>query len=426
MRLKSTGCAILAAILLLGVRTASAVDFYPISSVSTNTVNFFSKENLIQGPGVGFQATAPFNAIGSATWVTDAFFPTYYAARPAPVITLDLGANVLLNEISTWGYAATNANGVRDFSLRFATAAEGTGGFGTSITYNPLFTMGIDPLPRQSFAFSAPVTARYVELTAINNYAGLGQPGGDRVGMGEIAFEAPPPAPLAGTGIIKPLLLSSTNANPFSVATPAKMIDNSGMTPAVNTGDSLASALTATHIFGGFEQSWVTNASGSDYFAGGTPAPEFIFDLQTDIVLDAVLLWNYQNDGGGNPDGAGFRVGNQARTVELQFNTEAEGSASFDGPVTTVFLSPEFAAPNDAQGLGLATTGRYVKMRVVDNHFGDPDGFGVHPTIGGDRVGLGEVRFHGTPVPEPGTMTLVALGAAAMGFGAWRRKLRNT
>ena len=110
--------------------------------------------------------------------------------------------------------------------------------------------------------------------------------------------------------------------------------------------------------------------------------------------------------------------------MELQFNTEAEGSVSFDGPVTTVFLSPEFAAPNDAQGLGLSNTGRYVKMRVVDNHYGDPDGFGVHPTIGGDRVGLGEVRFHGTPVPEPGTMTLVAPGSAAIGFGAWRRKQR--
>ncbi len=61
------GRLLLAAVVLLVGRVASADFFYPISSVSTNTVNFFSKENLIQGPGVGFLADAPYTAIGSAS-----------------------------------------------------------------------------------------------------------------------------------------------------------------------------------------------------------------------------------------------------------------------------------------------------------------------------------------------------------------------
>lgn len=416
------GRLLLAAVVLLVGRVASADFFYPISSVSTNTVNFFSKENLIQGPGVGFLADAPYTAIGSATWVTDAAFPSYYSTHPAPVITLDLGQDQALTEISTWGYASTNANGVRDFSLRFATAADGLAGFGTSIGFNPTYTMALDPLPRQSFDFGQTINARYVELTAINNFFGIGPPGGDRVGMGEIAFESPPPPPPplpSGTGIIRPKLLGSANANPFDVALPAKMVDNSGMTPAVNTGDSLASALAATHVFGGFAESWVTNANAPDYFGPNPAAPEFVFDLEVDTVLDAIVLWNYQNDGGG-----GGRVGNQARTIELQVNTEAEGSAVFGGPVTTIFMAPVLTAPNGAQGFGLADVGRYVKMRVLDNHYGDPDGFGVDPMIGGDRVGIAEVRFHGTVVPEPTTTTLAALGVALLGCVALRRKHR--
>jgi hypothetical protein len=426
MQGKVLGRVLLAAIALFTARTASADFFYPISSVTSNTTNdFFALPNLIQGPGVGFTADEPHQAIGGtgpgSSWVTQAVVPNYYNGFPAPVIRLDLGQDRALTEISTWGYSNTNANGVRDFTLRFATAADGPLGYGSSIGFNPGYTMSVDALARQSFAFGQTVNARYVEFTAVNNYLGLGLPGGDRVGMNEIAFEspAPPPPPLPmGTGIIRPKLLSSTNANAFDVALPAKMIDNSGMVSPVNTGDSLASALAATHVFGGHAESWVTNANAPDYYGPNPAAPEFVFDLEVDTYLDAVVLWNYQSDGGG-----GNRVGNQARTIELQFNTEADGSDAFNGPVTTIFMAPVLTAPNAAQGFGLVDTARYIKMRVVDNHFGDPDGFGVDPLVGGDRVGIAEVRFHGTVVPEPGTTTLVALGVVLLGFVGVRRKL---
>jgi len=106
--------------------------------------------------------------------------------------------------------------------------------------------------------------------------------------------------------------------------------------------------------------------------------------------VGSVILWEYQNDGGGDN-----RVGNHARTIELRFNTEAEGSAVFSGPATTVTMKPVLThEENVAQDLTFAArTCRYVEMAVTDNHYGDPDGLGVHPTIGGDRVGLGEVRF---------------------------------
>lgn len=192
---------------------AQAATFYPISSVSSSTVNFFDVNNLIEGPGVGYTADEPHTRLGS-TWVTDApgGFPSdYVAVAGAPVITLDLGVDSLLSEISVWGYSSGNANGASEFSLRFATSAEGTGGFGSSIAYNPTFggapgtpeAVPNDDVNRLSYPFSENVTARYVELTITDNWFNdatggtADPPGGDRVGLGEVAFEVIP-EPSAG------------------------------------------------------------------------------------------------------------------------------------------------------------------------------------------------------------------------------------
>src|SRR5262245_41513548 len=119
---------------------AAAATFYtPVSITSSNSSEFFAISHLYQGPGVGYSSAAPHDAfIDTATnaWVTvaPAGFPAdYYNFAPAPILVIDLGQDRVLSEISTWGYTTTNANGVKNFNLRFATAAEGPAGFGTSI-----------------------------------------------------------------------------------------------------------------------------------------------------------------------------------------------------------------------------------------------------------------------------------------------------
>lgn len=187
----------------------AAAEFHPISSISGSTsgTDLYTVNNLIQGPGAGFEAAEPHNSIGGGsthTWVTNA--PNggnddYFSnGVPDPVLIIDLGADRALSEISTWGYANTNTNGGREFTLRFATSSEGTGGFGNSITYSPSFQAGFSADTRDSNTFSQNVTARYVELTFTDNWRNGqgGTPGGDRVGLGEIAFEdtVPPTDPL--------------------------------------------------------------------------------------------------------------------------------------------------------------------------------------------------------------------------------------
>jgi hypothetical protein len=184
-------------------RVSNALEFYPITSVtsSTDAADFYKVAGVFQGPGVGFDAASPHNQIitgGESLWVTDApgGFPSdYIEVMGPPILTVDLGTNVALNAISTWGYSDGNSNGVSQFSLRFATSAEGVGGFGTSIDYNPTFNMAVPTAPIQTNVFSETVTARYVEFTALDNFfvapgtgAGGELPGGDRVGLGELAF----------------------------------------------------------------------------------------------------------------------------------------------------------------------------------------------------------------------------------------------
>ena len=185
-------------------------------------------------------------------------------------------------------------------------------------------------------------------------------------------------------------------------------IDNAGMlTPVVGGvgGTSLVSALGATHRFGSsYDGSYAsTNPGGSsDFFAsiGQDTDVDIVYDLtgggNTDI--GSVILWQYENNGGGSP----ANVGNQAQTIEIRVNTEAQGSAAFSGSAVTVMLLPvvdgDANPDNDLGGVNSAQffafdsleNGRYVQISITDNYRGFQ---GI--TIGGDRVGLGETRFAG-------------------------------
>ena len=191
----------------LGILSASALCanaavFYTISSFDHNMVseNPGGDSELAGGPGVGFNAAEPHNKTGGANnWYTNApgGFPSdYISVHAGPeYVWFDMGSDVPLNEISYWGYSTGNANGMRNFNLTFASDAEGGAAglgdesYGTTITLNPSFTALQEDTLRQSFDFTQ-VNARYVRLEATSTY--FGQPGaglgGDRLGIGEIAF----------------------------------------------------------------------------------------------------------------------------------------------------------------------------------------------------------------------------------------------
>lgn len=148
-------------ILLAASVPLAPLEFYPITSVTSSTEgdDLYVVANLIQGLGSGFSSNFPHDQLGGGSthrWVTTACgYPCdYLGSLPPPVIILDLGENRALQEINVWGYTGANDNGVKEFQLRFATAAEGIDNFGKSITYNPTFLIeNKNDLPRLPFPF---------------------------------------------------------------------------------------------------------------------------------------------------------------------------------------------------------------------------------------------------------------------------------
>ncbi len=204
--------------------------------------------------------------------------------------------------------------------------------------------------------------------------------------------------------VIIPSAVSAIDLNAYGGTGITQLIDNSGMTTAVNNGDSLETALFATHYFGSsYNRSYVSNGSGADYFSGygAQNPPVIVWDLTGggDTRLDGIILWQYENNGGN-----GVNIGNQAYEISFQFNSAIQGSELFTGPITTIYLKSVLGMGgiNAAQLFEFDTHSqyhRYVRMTITDNHYGDPAHEGVNPISGGDRVGLGEVRFVTTSGP---------------------------
>jgi hypothetical protein len=212
--------------------------------------------------------------------------------------------------------------------------------------------------------------------------------------------------------ILPTYVAGDSSPDSYSSATPAHMVDGSGLSEAIPAGDTLTHALGVTHLYDGVFESWVTmdpNGGNSDYYANGTAAPLIVLDLGAEQSVGTIILWQYQNNGGSNAtDGA--RDGNHTRTIDVRFNTAADGSSNFAGSPTTVTLKEVWlglGGVNSAQAFAIpaAPTARYVQLAVTDNYYGQP---GIN--AGGDRVGLGEVRFATEVVPELSSALLGALG----------------
>jgi hypothetical protein len=301
---------------LMAVASPShAENFYPselgvpsiLSSSTSDDVSLgdlWPVSNLLQGPGVGFEVDEPHPGSANGAdfaWVTNdnAGFPADYIEQVSipngklPTIVFDFGADAPLDEISVWAYSSTNSNGVSEFALRFATDANGPDGFDTSnlsqFDFNPKNTFFAGDMPeRQSFEFGEVVTARYVEFTVIDNFylpPGDGSggavdefyegyielPGGDRVGLGEVAFRIPEEIP--------------TPDCDFNNDTMCDIIDIDLLMNEVGNGtNNLAFDLNGdTVVDDGDRDSWLASAATQN----GLSAPYLLGDSNLDLRVDA-------------------------------------------------------------------------------------------------------------------------------------------
>lgn len=178
----------------------------------------------------------------------------------------------------------------------------------------------------------------------------------------------------AGTAIIQPSSASmsvDSLGSPFgpSLYAANNVINGSGLS-AVPTG---ANYTTVTHAAAASNNAWVTNAAGADWYAAlGAPNPTFVFQLGSVQSIKGVASWGY-HFGAGN--------GNETSAYTLEFSTD--GGSTWSTPTATI--NRGLTASAVAINTFAPVNANAVRMTITDNNAGVAGG--------GDRVGLGEVRF---------------------------------
>ncbi len=195
------------------------------------------------------------------------------------------------------------------------------------------------------------------------------------------------------------LAMASSRADGQSLVTPASitftgtavefftdentLINGAGLSGAPTISDYT----TITHAAAGGGNAWVTNdpaPGGGDFFADSGGAT-IVFDLTFDrqYRFSDLVFWGY-HFGGAN--------GNEGRRFELAFSND--GGTSFLPPVIVERPLGSATVANAATlNLGTPLDANFVRVTVLDNHFG--------AIGGGDRVGLGELRFIGDIPRDP-------------------------
>ncbi len=157
-----------------------------ITATNSNTDPAFALGQIIQGQGAGFANDAPHPALSDLSWSTQTVGAgnDYFAVNPAPVVMDFLLDDVhMVDGIALWANFFAPGNSLRSFEAQFSTTGSAAGlGAPIALAASDLESATMEKVP------VPPTEANYVRLTLTDNQAGFALPGGDRLGLREIAF----------------------------------------------------------------------------------------------------------------------------------------------------------------------------------------------------------------------------------------------
>lgn len=210
----------------------------------------------------------------------------------------------------------------------------------------------------------------------------------------------------AQAAIINPTYVSGFDLNTDGGIgfAPANVTSDSSLSRPVPTGATLAQAQAAVFTgLGNYGSYWETNTTGGSGYFDSHSAPLFVFDVGSVNTISNIVLWN------GLASNA-----NQAKEFSLSFSNDGiHFTGTYSGTLAASYSNVEMAQTFALNGI----SGRYVELELTSNYFGDPS------LAGGDRVGLGKVRFDVAvaAVPEPETWAMMLAGMGFIGFTMRRR-----
>jgi len=150
---------------------------------------------------------------------------------------------------------------------------------------------------------------------------------------------------------------------------------------------------------------WLNNGTFAAPNDPNAPGAVITFDLGGSTALNSVTVWNYNETA--RPD----LVNRGANAAQILVASEEGGAFTSLGDFNFT-VAPGVADQNFGQIIDLSTfpeagDARLVRFNITSNHGGD-----------NNFVGLSEVRFDGTQVPEPSAGILALIGLA----GCLRRR----
>lgn len=194
--------------------------------------------------------------------------------------------------------------------------------------------------------------------------------------------------------VITPSAITFTGTAAETYPDETRLTDGSGLSAVL----TLANIGTVTHSSVSTNNAWVTTdpgTAGGDFFAqnGGTTV-SFELTLDQTYNITDFVNWAY-----------GFGTVNDNNISSVTFDYGVGNFSSSTGPIAIAEASA--AGRSVITSVGGITADR-IRINVTDNHYIASGG------DGGDRVGLAEIRFIGTAIPEPSTSALIGLGALSL------------
>ena len=178
--------------------------------------------------------------------------------------------------------------------------------------------------------------------------------------------------------LVTPAAVSSSAPDDFFPA--VNLINNSGLDPA----PTLASYEGARHASASPSRAWATSSpggTGSDYFRNAGSDPVLTFTLPALYQVTDLVVWGFYYTSSNN---------NEAKDFTIEFSPD--GGTTWGKPIQV--SHQRSSALSETIPLGGRFQANAVRLTITDNHY-------VFRGIGGDRVGLGEVKFIAEPPAPP-------------------------